>query len=85
MSVQEAQRIGVKFEDGRRIRARTANGDVVAYVVKLHNVRIQDVVVYDVEATVSQGGMPYVLLGNSFLTRFQFKRENEQLTLTKRF
>jgi aspartyl protease family protein len=29
--------------------------------------------------------MPFVLLGNSFLTRFQMKRENEVLTLTRRF
>jgi len=26
-----------------------------------------------------------VLLGNSFLTRFQMKRENETLTLTRRY
>ena len=28
--------------------------------------------------------MPYVLLGNSFLTRFQMKRENDVMTLEKR-
>ena len=28
--------------------------------------------------------MPYVLLGNSFLTRFQMKRENDRMTLSKR-
>jgi aspartyl protease family protein len=30
------------------------------------------------------GAMPHVLLGNSFLTRFQMRRENDQLTLDKR-
>jgi len=29
--------------------------------------------------------LPFVLLGNSFLTRFQMKRENDTLTLTKRY
>jgi len=29
--------------------------------------------------------MPFVLLGNSFLTHFQLKRENDSLTLDKRF
>ena len=28
--------------------------------------------------------MPYVLLGNSFLTRFQMQRENDTLRLTRR-
>jgi aspartyl protease family protein len=28
--------------------------------------------------------MPYVLLGNSFLTRFQMKRENDIMTLERR-
>jgi aspartyl protease family protein len=29
--------------------------------------------------------MPAVLLGNSFLTRFQMRRENDTMTLTKRY
>jgi aspartyl protease family protein len=29
--------------------------------------------------------MSHVLLGNSFLTRFQMKRENDRLTLDKRY
>jgi aspartyl protease family protein len=28
--------------------------------------------------------MSYILLGNTFLTRFQMKRENDTLTLSKR-
>jgi len=85
MSAAEAQRIGLKFEQGQRVMSSTANGVVPSYLVKLDRVRIQDVEVFGVDAVVSPGVMPYVLLGNSFLTRFQMKRENEQLTLTKRF
>ena len=29
--------------------------------------------------------MPYILLGNSFLTRFQMKRENDVMTLDLRY
>jgi len=29
--------------------------------------------------------MPYVLLGNSYLTRFQMRRENDRMTLDKRY
>jgi aspartyl protease family protein len=53
--------------------------------VKLASVRVGDVVVYDVDSIVSSGSMPYVLLGNSFLSRFQMTRTNDQMTLEKRF
>jgi aspartyl protease family protein len=47
-------------------------------------VRIGDVVVYDVQAVISPQSMPYVLLGNTFLNRFQMQRTNDQMTLEKR-
>jgi aspartyl protease family protein len=63
----------------------TANGSANGYLIKLDSVRLGDVVVYDVAAIVSPQPMPYVLLGNTFLTRFQMQRTNDQLTLEKRF
>lgn len=85
MGQNDARRLGIKFEQGQRMLSGTANGVVTAYRVRLAKVRIQDVEAYDVEASVLPGAMPHILLGNSFLTRFQMKRENEQLTLTKRY
>jgi aspartyl protease family protein len=64
--------------------AGTANGMVPVHRVMLTSVRVGDVQVYNVEALVVPGQMPYVLLGNSFLTRFQMKRENDVMTLEKR-
>ncbi len=49
------------------------------------SVRIGDVQVYNVDAVVSPAPMPYILLGNSFLTRFQMKRENDVMTLDLRY
>ena len=40
---------------------------------------------HNVEAAVLPLPMPHILLGNTFLTRFQMKRENDTLTLTRRF
>lgn len=85
MGQDEARRMGIKFEDGQRFYGSTANGTVVGYRVSLTTVRIQDVEVHNVDAAVLPQPMPFILLGNSFLTRFQMKRENDALTLTKRF
>jgi len=46
--------------------------------------RIGDVAVPNVEAIVMPATMPHILLGNSFLTRFQMKRQNDTLTLQRR-
>ena len=85
MSMTDAEHIGLKYRDGQRVFVGTANGAVPAYRVRLAEVRIGDVVVYDVEAMVVPAQMEFILLGNSFLTRFQMKRENETMTLSKRF
>jgi aspartyl protease family protein len=80
----DAERIGLDYKNAPRVRMNTANGQVVAFRVMLSTVRIGDVQVHNVEAIVNPGEMPYVLLGNSFLTRFQMKRENDMLTLERR-
>jgi aspartyl protease family protein len=55
------------------------------YRVKLGSVRIGDVEVYDVDAIVSPEPMPYILLGNSFISRFSMRRDADQMVLEKRF
>jgi aspartyl protease family protein len=85
LSEADARRINLKFENGQRVGVNTANGQVVAHLVRLDAVRIGDVTVYGVEALVTPQSMGYVLLGNSFLNRFQMQRQNDQLTLEKRF
>ena len=84
LSQAEAERIGLNYRKGQRGVGNTANGPVVMYRVMLDMVRIGDVQVYNVEAAVVPAQMEQVLLGNSFLTRFQMKRENDTLTLDKR-
>jgi aspartyl protease family protein len=84
MSQADAERIGLKYQEGQRGMAGTANGPVPVHRVTLTSVRVGDVTVYNVAALVVPAQMPYVLLGNSFLTRFQMKRENEVMTLDRR-
>lgn len=85
ISADEARRMGINYESGERGQGSTANGVIPIWRITLKSLRIQDVEVYGVDAVVVPAGMPHVLLGNSFLTRFQMKRENDMLTLTRRF
>lgn len=85
MGVSEAERTGVNYKAGQQVRLQTANGQVPGWLVKLSSVRIGDVEIHDVDAVVSKESMPYVLLGNSFLSRFQMRRDNEQMVLERRF
>jgi aspartyl protease family protein len=84
MGQAEADRLGVDYKSGTRGLAETANGRVPVYAVMLSSVRVGDVQVANVEALVLPSSMPHILLGNSFLTRFQMKRENEVMRLEKR-
>jgi len=85
MSRLDAERAGIEYKNGQPVRMSTANGNSVGFRIKLNSVRVGDVEVYDVDAVVTPEPMPYLLLGNSFLTRFQMKRENNLMTLEKRY
>lgn len=85
MSVADAKRIGLNYQNGQTVQMSTANGVTEGWRVTLNTVRVGDVMVSGVEAVVSPGSMPYVLLGNSFLSRFQMNRNNDQMVLERRF
>ena len=85
LSQTEADRAGLNYKSGQPVQMSTANGVIPGWRLKLGSVRIGDVVAYEVDAVVSSGAMPYVLLGNSFLTRFQMTRTNDQMVLEKRY
>ena len=80
----DADRMGLQYTKGQAVQMNTANGVAQGWLIRLDSVRIGDVEVYGVEAVVTPQGMPYVLLGNSFLGAFQMTRTNDQLVLEKR-
>ena len=84
MGQADADRIGLNYKNAPRGFAGTANGRIPVNVVTLSSVRVGDVEIANVEAVVMPSAMPHVLLGNSFLTRFQMKRDNDVMRLTKR-
>lgn len=85
MSNQDAERAGINYKAGQPVTMSTANGNAQGYRVKLDSVRVGEVEVLNVDAVVTPQAMPFMLLGNSFLNRFQMLRDNDQLTLTKKY
>ena len=80
----DAQRMGLKFEQGQPVMMNTANGTAQGWRVKLDSVRIGDVELREVDAIITPTALPYVLLGNTFLTQFQMTRLTDQMVLEKR-
>ncbi len=85
LSIVDADRIGLLYRQGQVVQVGTANGVVRGWKISLSSVRLNDVEVYDIDAIVTPVALPYVLLGNSYLTRFQMTRTNEQMVLEKRY
>lgn len=80
----EAQAIGLDYQQGQRVMMNTANGSSTGWLVTLSAVSIGEVTVANVQAVVMPAAMPYVLLGNSFLSRFQMRRDNDVMRLDLR-
>lgn len=86
-SSADAQRLGIDYLSGRRSIAVMADGRRVrAYTVKLDSVTVGGLTLFNVEGSVHEGpSTGYGLLGMSFLSRTEMRREGPNLTLTKRY
>jgi aspartyl protease family protein len=84
LSQAEAKRIGIDLSRAERGMTSTANGNVPVLLVTLGALRVGEVLVTNVPAVVVPAPMPHVLLGNSFLQRFQMRRDNEVMRLELR-
>jgi aspartyl protease family protein len=83
---REARRLGLDYAKGRKVVMSTANGNAPGYFVKLDTVQVGGVTIHGVDAVVIEGnGLPYPLLGMSFLNRMDMHREGSIMTLTRRY
>ncbi len=80
----DAERLGLPFRSGKPVMMNTANGTTQGWRITLDVVRAGDVDVRAVDAVVVPQAMPYVLLGNSFLSAFHMTRANDEMVLEKR-
>jgi aspartyl protease family protein len=86
LSTQDAQRLGIDYTRGEPGWSIVADGRRVPnWRLKLDSVSIGGLTLYNVDATVGEGGVGYGLLGMSFLSRTEMRREGQDLTLTKRY
>lgn len=81
-----ARKIGLLYRtDGREGRIETASGLVRAYYLKFATVKIRSLELRDVDGVVVDGDFPTVaLLGQSFLNRFDMRREGVLLELKEK-
>lgn len=86
MSRNDANKLGIDYRKGIPIRVSTANGMAQAYQVMLSSVTVGTVKVNNVEATITDGAFPQIiLLGNSYLSKVQMTQENGVLILESKF
>ena len=79
----DAVRLGINYkEKGKATQMSTAGGSVPAYRVKIDSIVIGGLEEKDLDAVVGSN-MPYILLGNSFLSRVTMFRDKNAMTLEK--
>jgi aspartyl protease family protein len=81
-----ANKMGIDYRNkGRRAFSQTAGGTTQVWIVKLDRVKVGEFEFANIEGSISEAGLPVILLGNSVLKRLDMKTESGMLTLTKRF
>jgi aspartyl protease family protein len=85
LSAADARAIGINYRAGKRGMAHTANGAIAIWGIRLDSVRVGDITLNNVEASVSEGPPHTALLGMSFLNRTQMNRDGDRLTLIRRY
>ena len=88
ISADDARRANIHYTVAERGAMQTANGVVSAYKVKFDTMKLGDIILNNVDGVVLEGnslGGRFGLLGMSFLSRTEMRREGDTLTLTKRY
>jgi aspartyl protease family protein len=84
MSASDARKLGIDYKKGIPSRSSTANGVVQTYIVRLDSVKVGDIELFQVDASVQENEIGIGLLGMSFLKRLSMVREGQQMILTKK-
>jgi aspartyl protease family protein len=86
MNSMDAKKAGIDYKKGETVQLNTANGIANGYLVTINTLRLQGLVLNQVEGVVMEGTSPQVvLLGMTALNRLEMKRDGIALTLTKKY
>lgn len=85
LGAADARRARIDASKGTPGMSMTANGPVRVWRVKLESVKLGNITLRDVDASVHEQDMPVVLLGMSFLNRMEIHRDGSSMTLTQRY
>ncbi|MHB8455091.1 MAG: retropepsin-like aspartic protease family protein [Acidiferrobacterales bacterium] len=86
LNVALARKIGLDYSDGQPGVAKTASGYVRDYNVELDSVRIGGIVMRNVDASIIDGPQPDTpLLGMSFLSNLEMRRDGDKMELTQKY
>lgn len=86
ISQVDAQRLGIKYENGSPISMRSAQGIMRAYLVKATEIKVEGIPLNNIDVVVSPGSFPEMpLIGMSVLNHMDTKRDGSTMLLTKIF
>lgn len=85
LPASDARRLGIDYRKGERGVTQTANGNAIAYRVRLDSVKVGAIELSGVDAIVIESGLEIGLLGMSFLNRLDMRRDGQTMTLIRRF
>ena len=80
-----ARRIGLDYRAGQAVGVGTAAGMVPAWRVKFNTVKVGGITLNQVDGLVVETGLDVPLLGMSFLSRMEMRRDGQTMTLTQRY
>ena len=84
LSSAMARQMGLDLSTSEAVMVTTANGRVVGRRLRLDRVALGDLVLHQVDAIVQDGLGDQALLGMTFLSRTELRREGDRLVLVKR-
>ncbi|MDP8568270.1 retropepsin-like aspartic protease family protein [Methylophilus aquaticus] len=79
ISQSVADRLGLRSQEA--VSTHTANGEAVAYLVRLKTVQLGGITAHDVAATIAPGLEGDALLGMSFLGRMDVRLHKGKMTI----
>ena len=84
LSSAMARQMGLDLSTSEAVMVTTANGRVMGRRLRLDRVALGDLVLHQVDAIVQDGLGDQALLGMTFLSRTELRREGDRLVLVKR-